>query len=228
MVEEEQQKRRIVIPSHFLGDASKYNAGRDTFEENGKIYASRLGFLSQHADYLNVIPLTGVYDPIPGDMVIGVVEDASQSIWLVDINAPYPAVLHVNEVPWRVDFGETTKYLNYGDTVLAKILTVDETKKIQITLNDRNLHKLSGGQLIEIEPIKVPRVIGKKGSMISMLKRYTNCRIFIGQNGRIWIDGKTDAVARVTLVIRKIEAEAHIKGLTDRVTKLLKEESLVL
>ena len=128
-------------------------------------------------------------------------------------------------MPWRVDFGETTKYLNYGDTILAKILTVDETKKIQITLNDRNLHKLSGGQLIEIEPIKVPRVIGKKGSMISMLKRYTNCRIFIGQNGRIWIDGKTDAVARVTLVIRKIEAEAHIKGLTDRVTRLLKEEA---
>ena len=84
---------------------------------------------------------------------------------------------------------------------------------------------MSGGQLIEIEPIKVPRVIGKKGSMISMLKRYTNCRIFIGQNGRIWIDGKTDAVARVTLVIRKIEAEAHIKGLTDRVTRLLKEEA---
>lgn len=218
-------KKEIVIPSILLGETSKHKAGRGTYVENGKIYASRLGLLSEQGKYLNVIPLSGVYDPAPGDTVIGIVEDVAQSIWLIDINAPYPAVLHVNEVPWRVEFGETAKYLNVGDTILAKVQSVDETKKIQATLKDRGLHKLSGGQIIDIEPSKVPRVIGRKGSMISLLKNETKCRIFIGQNGRAWIEGESDGVTKATLAIRKIEAESHIKGLTDRIKQMLKEKS---
>ncbi len=89
-------------------------------------------------------------------------------------------------------------------------------------MKERGLHKLNGGQIIEIQPIKVPRVIGKKGTMISMIKKYTGCRIIVGQNGRIWIDGNTDGVEKATRAIRKIEAEAHTKGLTIRIEKLLK------
>lgn len=218
-------EKEIVIPSILLGETSKQKAGRGTYVENGKIYASRLGLLSKQGKYLNVIPLSGIYDPAPGDTVIGIVEDVKQSIWLIDINAPYPAVLHVNEVPWRVEFGETAKYLNVGDTILAKVQSVDETKKIQVTLKDRGLHKLSGGQIIDIKPSKVPRVIGRKGSMISLLKKETNCRIFIGQNGRAWIEGESEGVTQATLAIRKIEAESHIKGLTDRIKQMLKEKS---
>ena len=219
-----QEKREIVIPSQLLGDAEGNIAGRGTFIENGKIYSEMLGILSKRSKYINVIPLKGRYDAIEGDFVIGIVQEAMASSWLVDINAPYPALLHVNEVPWDVDFGETEKYLNHGDSVMAKILQVDAEKKLQITLKDRNLYKIMGGHITYIEPSKVPRLIGKKGSMISLLKKYTRCRIFVGQNGRIWIDGDEDNIAKVIDVIRKIEEESLAFGLTNRIEELLKKD----
>jgi len=220
-----QEKREIVIPSQLLGDAEGNMAGRGTFIENGKIYSEMLGILSKRSNYINVIPLKGRYDAIEGDFVIGVVREAMASSWLVDINAPYPALLHVNEVPWDVDFGETEKYLNHGDSVMAKILQVDVEKKLQITLKDRNLYKIRGGHITYIEPSKVPRLIGKKGSMISLLKKYTRCRIFVGQNGRIWIDGTDeDDIAKVIYAIRKIEEESLAFGLTNRIEELLRKD----
>ena len=219
-----QEKREIVIPSQLLGDAEGNKAGRGTFIENGKIYSEMLGILSKRSNYINVIPLKGRYDAIEGDFVIGIVREAMASSWLVDINAPYPALLHVNEVPWDVDFGETEKYLNHGDSIMAKILQVDVEKKLQITLKDRNLYKIRGGHITYIEPSKVPRLIGKKGSMISLLKKYTRCRIFVGQNGRIWIDGDEDNIAKVIDVIRKIEEESLAFGLTNRIEELLKKD----
>jgi exosome complex component RRP4 len=219
-----QEKREIVIPSQFLGDVEGNNAGRGTFIENGKIYSEMLGILSKRSNYINVIPLKGRYDAIEGDFVIGIVQEAMASSWLVDINAPYPALLHVNEVPWDVDFGETKKYLNHGDSVMAKILQVDAEKKLQITLKDRNLYKIRGGYITYIEPSKVPRLIGKKGSMIALLKKYTRCRIFVGQNGRIWIDGNEGDIAKVLHAIRKIEEESLAFGLTNRIEELLKKD----
>ncbi len=219
------EKREIVIPSQLLGEIKNKKAGRGTFVENGKIYSELLGVVSQNKDYINVVPLKGKYDPSEKDFVIGIVTDAMSSSWLVDINAAYPALLHVNEVPWNVDFGETERYLNTGDSVMAKVSQVDQEKKLQITLKDRNLYKIKGGHLIEVEPSKVPRIIGKKASMISLLKKYTKCRIFVGQNGRVWIDGNEEGVKKVIDTIRTIEEESLSYGLTNRIEELLKKDA---
>jgi exosome complex component RRP4 len=220
-----QEKRQIVIPSQLLGEINNKKAGRGTFVENGKIYAEILGILNVNSDYINVTPLKGRYDPIEKDFVIGIVEEAMASSWLVDINAAYPALLHVNEVPWDVEFGETERYLNHGDSIMAKVLQVDQEKRLQITLNDRNLYKINGGIIIDVEPSKVPRIIGKKGSMISLLKKYTNCRIFVGQNGKIWIDGDYEGVKKVIDTIKMIEDESLSYGLTNKIEKLLKKDT---
>jgi exosome complex component RRP4 len=222
-----EEKREIVIPSQFLGDVKKNKAGHGTFIENGKIYSARLGILSKREgeEYINVTPLKGRYDPIEGDFVIGIVEEASASSWLVDINAPYPALLHVNEVPWDVEFGETEKYLNHGDSIMAKISQVDVAKKIQITLKDRNLYKIKGGHIIEFEPSIYRRIMGKKYSMIELIQKYTRCRIFVGKNGRVWIDGDAEGIEKVLQAIYKIEREAISFGLTNRIEELLKKDA---
>lgn len=219
------ERREIVIPSQLLGDATKFKAGRGTFVEGGNIYAERLGIVVRQGDYINVTAVKGRYDPIEGDFVIGIVEEPMASSWLVNINAPYPALLHVNEVPWDVEFGETERYLNHGDSIMAKVLQVDAEKKLQITLKDRNLYKIKGGLIIDVEPSKVPRIIGKKGSMISLVKKYTRCRIFVGQNGRIWIDGDEEGIAKVIQTIRKIEDESLSYGLTNQIETLLKKDA---
>jgi len=218
------ETRKIVIPSQLLGDSKNKKAGKGTFVENGKIYSELLGILNDSSEYISVTPLKGRYDPVEKDFVIGIVEEAMSSSWLVDINAAYPALLHVNEVPWDVEFGETDRFLNHGDSIMAKVLQVDQEKKLQITLKDYNLFKIKGGYIIDVEPTKVPRIIGKKGSMIALLKNYTKCRIFVGQNGRIWIDGNEEGVQKVIETIKVIEDEALSYGLTDRIEKLLKKD----
>ena len=220
-----QEKRTIVIPSQLLGDVKNNKAGSGTFVENGKIYSEVLGVLNKNKDFINVTPIKGRYDPTPNDFVIGIIQEAMQSAWLVDINAAYPALLHVNEVPWDVDFGETEKYLNHGDVIMAKVLSVDQEKKLNVTIKDRNLYKVKGGNIVDVEPTKVPRIIGKKGSMISLLKKYTNCRMFVGQNGRIWIDGEDEGVKKVISTIEMIQEESLSYGLTDKVEKLLKKDA---
>jgi len=216
------QVRRIVLPGEFLGEARRIKAGRGTFIEHGKIYAMILGIFERRGNIVQVTPIKGRYEPVEGDFVIGIVEEAMPSSWLVDINAPYPALLHVNETPWDIEFGDTEKYLKTGDSVMAKVLFIDVEKKLQLTLNDRNLYKIRGGHIIEVEPSKVPRIIGKKGSMINLLKRYTRCRIIVGQNGRIWLDGDDENIAKLLMAIKLIEEESVSYGLTNKVEKLLK------
>lgn len=216
--------REIVIPGDLL-DSSGKRPGPGTYVEGGKIFAAQLGIKSIRSDTVGVVPLAGHYIPVRGDLVIGKIVDVSSSSWLVDINAPYPAPLHVNEVPWRVEFGETRKFMSVGDVLLLNVVRVDEVMRISVSMKDHGLRKLTGGMVLEVSPSKVPRVIGKNGSMIQMLKSATNCRVYVGQNGRIWIDGELDNIIKAVSAIKLIEDEAHNVGLTEKVKKLLEEQS---
>ncbi|MEM2734784.1 MAG: KH domain-containing protein, partial [Candidatus Bathyarchaeia archaeon] len=73
--------------------------------------------------------------------------------------------------------------------------------------------------------MKIPRLIGRKGSMITMLKRETGCRIIVGQNGVVLISGRDDRAERAAVeAIYKIEREAHTQGLTDEIKEMLRKE----
>jgi exosome complex component RRP4 len=61
--------------------------------------------------------------------------------------------------------------------------------------------------------------------MIGLLKKYTRCRIFVGQNGRIWIDGDEEGITKVLQTIRTIEDESLSYGLTNRIEELLKKDA---
>lgn len=220
---EARRARELVVPGDLLDD-SGMDSGDYTYMLDGKVYAEVLGVKNIYRDTVNVIPLGGRYMPSTGDTVIGVIEDIGPSNWLVNINAPYPAPLHVNEVPWKVEFGDTSKYLNIGNVVLLKILMVDESKKIQVTMKDSGLRRIEGGQLVEMPHSKVSRVIGKSGSMIQMIKNLTDCRIFVGQNGRIWVDGDEENADVAVEAIKMIERETQSSNLTERVEKFIKEK----
>jgi exosome complex component RRP4 len=171
--------------------------------------------------YASVIPLGGQYIPRVGDIVIGKIENVGPSNWLIEINSPYPAPMHVNEVPWHVEFGETTNFMKAGDAVIVRVAKVTEVGRVQVSMEGPGLRKLQGGQLIEIPHSKVPRVIGTKGSMISLIKKYTACRLVVGQNGRIWIDGDPDDILIAMGAVRMIADQAHVHGLTNNVKEFL-------
>jgi exosome complex component RRP4 len=65
--------------------------------------------------------------------------------------------------------------------------------------------------------------------MIQLLKNMTNAQILVGQNGRIVIiASKLETENLVERAIRKIEAEAHTSGLTDRIREYLENEKMKL
>ncbi|MGB2825887.1 MAG: exosome complex RNA-binding protein Rrp4, partial [Thermoplasmata archaeon] len=193
--------REIVVPGDLLSE-SGLKAGPGTYVESGHIYAAQLGIKTTRSNVVGVVPLSGQYIPIRGDMVIGKIVDMGASNWYVDINAAHQSSLHVNEVPWRVEFGETGKFMTVGDLVSLKIVGVDELGKVQISMKEHGLRKLAGGVVVEVAPSKIPRVIGRSGSMIQMLKNATSCRIYVGQNGRIWVDGDLDSMLKAIDAIK--------------------------
>lgn len=214
--------RELVVPGDLLG-STDLKPGMGAFTEDGNVYAALLGIKNERSGYINIVPLSGRYIPRPGDSVIGMVTDRGPSHWLLEINSPYPAPLHVNEVPWRVDYGDTARYLDIGNVLLLKVLLVDETMRVVLTMKEHGLRKLTGGQIVEVSYSKVPRVIGRKGSMISLIKEFTRTRMFVGQNGRIWIDGDIDDIHNAISVIKRIEEEAQVIGLTESVKSMLEE-----
>jgi len=214
--------RKVVVPGDLLSEDAK-KSGDGTYVKDGRVYSLLYG-LANYRDKINVIPLAGKYIPAPGDNVVGVVKDITFSNWIVDINSPYDGLLHISEFPKRIDAQEMSKYLRIGSSIMTKVKDVDPTMKVELTLNDRKLGKITTGQVIEISHTRVPRLIGKGGSMIGMLKKEVNCNIFVGQNGRIWINGGADDMDLALRTIHLIEKEAHTNGLTDRIVAFLKKE----
>ena len=213
-------RREVVIPGDLL-DGHGLKPGSGTLNEGGRIYAARLGVVSERDGLLSVIPLTGRYIPRPRDVIIGKITDLGPSHWLVDINSPYPAPLNVKETPWRIEFGDTERYMRVGDVLLAEIVSVDEAMRVQLSMADRQFGRLNGGQIVQISPAKVPRLIGRQGSMISLIREFTQVRMFVGQNGLVWLDGDPEGVHHTTRVIHLIEERAHLPGLTDAVREYL-------
>lgn len=218
--------REILLPGDEI-EEEDLKPGRGIFKRDGKLYAARLGVKRVRSGYVNVAAQSGRYEPQEGEKVIGTVTDINSSFWMIDVNAPNPAVLHVNDVPWMVDYGDTASYIEVGDAVLIKITSVDEQNSMQVTMDEEGLRKLDEGQIIEIPPAQVPRVIGRGGSMISMLKKYTDCKIYVGQNGRIWVDGKLEGQYLAIKAIKMIEQNAQVVGLTDLIEEFLEEKSSI-
>ena len=84
--------------------------------------------------------------------------------------------------------------------------------------------KLVGGRIVGVNASKIPRIIGKQGSMVTMIKDTTGCKITVGQNGLIWIDGEPKKELIAVKAINKIAKESHLSGLTDKIKEFLDKE----
>ena len=216
-----------MTPGDLLAE-DNYLAGENTFKENGKIYATRVGLIDYEGKKINVVALKAFYVPMVGDTVIGKVVEVGLSGWIIDIKAPYLAMLRASDVlerSFRPQKDDLPSFFDVGDLIIAKVVVSDRTRNPLLTVREPGLGKVTRGQVAEITPTKIPRLIGKKGSMITMLKKETGCQILIGQNGLVLISGKSPKNERLAIMaIRKIEQEAHTTGLTDRVAEMIRKE----
>ena len=229
-------RNQLVIPGEILARGSGLKVGGGVFRKKvnneTEIYASMMGLAQVKQNRVGVVPLEGCYIPLEGDIVIGKITRVGITSWNVDIRGPYVGTLRVSNVIDR-DFDalreSLDRILNVGDIIKAQITYFDRMRDPTLTLHGRGLRKINNGKLIEVDPVKIPRIIGKKGSMIQLLKNMTNTQISVGQNGRIIITAHNLGIENlVERAIRKIEAEAHTSGLTDRVREFLEKEKIKL
>lgn len=221
------ERRQLVAPGDLLAEGN-YITGENTFKEDEKIYASRVGLVEYDERKVNVVALKAFYIPNVGDTIIGKITDVTLGGWILDINAPYPALLRASDVierSYRPQKDELSTIFDVGDLVIAKVASYDRTRDPLLTVREPGLGKITRGQMIEVTPTKIPRIIGRKGSMIGMIKNETGCHVLLGQNGLVHIIGKTPEDERLAVMaLRKVENESHTSGLTDRVTEMLKKE----
>ncbi len=213
--------RRIVLPGDFLSSNPKV-AGYGTYVEGDKVYAKILGLFDETDNSIRVIPLKGKYVPSVGDTIIGIVREVSANGWTLDINSPYQAFLPMLENPETKPGKKINDVLDMGDAVIAKVVNIDPRMRVTVTMKDKTCRAIRFGRIVAINPARVPRVIGKKGSMIKLIKSELDVQIVVGQNGLIWLNGDRKKVSLAEEVIYLIEEEAHTEGLTDRVAEFVR------
>jgi exosome complex component RRP4 len=217
-------KRKYVIPGDIVAEGN-LKPLVNVFRNGNSIVATRIGITESTKDGAKVIPLSGIYFPRANDIVIGKILDHSSLSWSVDINSCFPAHLPAQDIFGR-DFSpahdDMGRQLSSGDVIVARIAIFDRTRDPILTIQDKDLGKIPTGELIKISPTRVPRLIGKRGSMIQTIEQASSTRITIGQNGIIVVSGtEKEGIALAINAIHIVEVEAHTSNLTQRIKQLL-------
>lgn len=216
--------RKAVIPGEIIIEGEDYLPGEGTEKKDDKIYSLKYGLSEETNKLIKVIPLSGVYDPRRGNVVIGQVENLTFNGWVIKIGASENAFLPLTEVPRFVNKDNLEEVMDFGDSVIAKIIGINK-RGIDLTIRGRGLGKIEEGLVFKVNSNKVPRVIGREGSMIKLIKDETRCNITVGQNGIILIKGdKIEDELLAKKAIEHITEKTSISGLTEEMERWFKEK----
>ncbi len=189
-----------------------------------KLVATRIGMAEIGHDTARVVALSGPYLPRIDDLVVGKIVDYSAFAWEADINSCFFGILPAASVFGR-DYSPAkdslTDKLKVGDMIAARIIAFDRTRDPLLSISGPGLGRIPRGLVVKISPAKVPRLIGKKGSMIKSIEAGSHCRMLIGQNGVVIIVGGTEDSLKAAKAVNLVEEEAHSADLTEKVQAML-------
>ena len=223
MIKMPEVKRKYVIPGELITEGN-YRPLANVIKRGNKFYSTRIGLAEFGQEGVRVIPLTGPYIPRVDDLVIGKIVDYSAFVWEVDINSCFMAYLPAKNV-YGKNFtpGQESliKKFDVGDLIAAVVTAFDRTRDPILSVSGPGLGKITKGEVVKIAPTKVPRLIGKKGSMIKTIEAGTGCKLTIGQNGVIVVVGRPEGIIKAVKAIKLVEEEAHLADLTRKVQVML-------
>ncbi len=219
---EEKHYREVAVPGEFIDDKKGRKFNGNVYLEGDKVFSRVLGIPIVNDNEIRVVPMSGVYMPEANDKVVAVITQVEYSGWIVGINSPYEGFLPVSEgVDEFVDTNrmDISKFFDVGDVVFCKVSKVTKNKNVRLTMRCLGARKLYGGVVLNVKPTKVPRIIGREGSMVNLIKNKTGCMIYIGKNGVIWVKGENKDKAIEAILT--VEKESNSTGLTEKIEKLL-------
>ena len=218
---------QFVLPGDVIvtGD---YRPEQNVILDGNRLMSTAVGFSEIKDDLVTVTPLTGLYTPKTDDLVVGKIVSHNALSWEVNINSYYPGILTAFDIfgkDYSASRDDLSLKLNTGDIILARIANVNSRDPL-ITITGENLGKIDSGELVKISPAKIPRLIGKHGSMIQTIEGSTNATITVGQNGLIILKcdnsaGLKKAIASVKM-IGMIQYEVNIE---DKIQNILDENN---
>ncbi|MDP8003395.1 MAG: exosome complex RNA-binding protein Rrp4 [Caldisphaera sp.] len=225
--------RKIVVPGERIEGVMSNPQEFYVFDYRNEKRISIIGVLDiKQEGQASFSALNGIYMPKENDVVIGLVTSHGVANWFLDINSPYQAILNVQDFFGVKQGGQIPedpfKYLQIGEFIKAKIAAFDRIRNPLLSVQDKGLGKIVDGIVVTIHPTRIPRVIGRKGSMIEILKSSTGCEFFVAVNGVIHIKCQNEELESISeMAIKIIEQQAHTTGLTEKIKKFIEEERKV-
>jgi len=222
-------QNQFVIPGDVIITGS-YTPEQNVILDGDKIMSTAIGFYEIEDNRVNVIPLTGLYTPKIDDLIIGKVMSHSALSWDVNINSYYNGMLPASDIFGR-DYlpskDDLSLKLCVGDIISTRIINAGGSRGPLLSISGQNLGKIDSGELVKISPTKIPRLIGKHGSMIQTIEASTNATITIGQNGLIVVSSdETNGLLKALAAIRMVEEQAHLANLTEKMKKMLESDGV--
>ena len=218
-----------MLPGDFI-TTSPLRLQDNVVLDGKRIISTTIGLSDVSTDNVRVISLTGIYIPKIYDLIIGKIESIFGNSWFADINSCYQGMLLGQDVFGRGSYptkSEMEERLSKGDIIFAKIANSDRQREPLISIADQSLGKIDSGELVKISPAKIPRLIGKHGSMIQTIEGSTNATITVGQNGLIVVScDETNGLLKALAAIRMVDEQAHLVNLTDKVKKMLESNGV--
>ena len=214
---------RLVTPGMVVGPSSGKRAGSGMIAENNEFIATKVGWLNEQNNVVSVQPINSAYMPRSGDLIIGFVAEVRNNLWFFDVNGPFQALLPMSLAPWKVEFGAARQHLGIGDAALARIQEVDETHNMVLTMKGVGLRRLNEGAVVSIPVNLIETLRGDNNSTLSRIRDATDCRIIVGDNGRVWIHGDAEAMHVARQLIQTLNEEGHKKTFQSAVEALENE-----
>ena len=222
-------QNQFVIPGDVIITGS-YTPEQNVILDGEKVISTAIGFYEIDDNRVNVIPLTGLYTPKIDDLIIGKVVSHGALSWDININSYYTGMLPASDIFGR-DYlpskDDLSLKLCVGDIISTRIINAGGSRGPLLSISGQNLGKIDSGELVKISPTKIPRLIGKHGSMIQTIEASTNATITIGQNGLIVVSSnETNGLLKALAAIRMVEEQAHLANLTDKMKKMLESNGV--
>lgn len=139
----------LLLPGDFIGTSEEFMPGEGTYDENGNIYASTIGTLTNNVKErtVGIIPKTGVPSVVKtGDIIIGRVTEVKESVVVVSIAcikgkenrglaSTEQGVIHISNV--KNAYISNLRYeFSYRDIVKAKVI---DSKTLRLSTMEKGL-----------------------------------------------------------------------------------------
>ena len=202
-------EQRLVTPGMAVGPSAGKRAGSGIVAADNQFIATQLGWLQERNNTVSIDPIHAAYMPRSGDLIVGVVAEVRNNLWFMDINGSFQGLLPMSLAPWKVEFGAARQHMDIGDVVLARVQEVDECHNVVLTMKGVGLRRLKQGAVESLPVQHIDRVRGPNNERLQRLRDACDCRIMVGENGRVWIDGSSEGIKQAREAIHAVAKAAH-------------------